>query len=126
MRSSMPSSVPDGLAVGRRDELHGVAGRPARGQLVGEDAVQGAVGVDRLLAAAEDDGVAALDAEGGGVGGDVGPALVDEQDHAERDADLRDVEPVGPAAGADDLADRVGQRGDLVQRRGDVLDALRG
>ena len=38
--------------------------------------------MDRLLAAAEDHGVAALDAERGGVDRHVRPRLVDEEDHA--------------------------------------------
>ena len=63
--------------------------------------MQGPVGRDRLLAAAEDRRVAALDAERGGVDGHVGPALVDHEDHAERDADLPDVQPVGAAARRD-------------------------
>ena len=43
---------PRGRSVG--DELDGVLGQAAGVELVGQDAVEGPVGVDRLLAAAED------------------------------------------------------------------------
>ena len=70
--------VPDGRAVGRGDQLDRV-GRQAPGlQFVGQDAVEGPVRVEGLLAAAEDHRVAALDAEGRGVGRDIGAALVEE------------------------------------------------
>ena len=70
------------------------------------------------------DGVAALDAERGGVDRDVGPALVDHEDHAERNAHLADFQAVGPPARGDDLADRVGQGGDVAQGLGHLLDPL--
>ena len=86
MRVGHAQQVADGRAVGRRDELDGGGRQAGRDEFVGQDAVQGAVRVDRLLAAAEDRRVAALDAERGGVERDVRPALVDHEDHAERDA----------------------------------------
>ena len=46
-------------------------------------------------AAAQQDRVAGLQAEGGGVDGDVRAGLVDDADHAERDADLAQVDAVG-------------------------------
>ena len=70
---------------------------------------------ERFLAAAEDDGVAALDAQAGRVDGDVGPRLVDEEDDAERHADLVDLQAVGPDAAVEHAADRIGQGGDLAQ-----------
>ena len=84
--------------------------------------MQGAVGVDRLLAAAEDDGVAALDAERGGVDGDVGPALVDHEDDAERHADLADLQAVRPPAATDDLADGVGKAATSSSDLGHLVD----
>ena len=80
MQLGHAQQVADGRAVGGRDELDGVGGQAGRGELVGQDAVEGAVRVDRLLAAAEDRRVAALDAERGGVERDVRPALVDHED----------------------------------------------
>ena len=70
--------------------LHGVARQAARVQLSRQNAVQGGVRVKRLLAAAEDDRVARLDAQGRGIDGDVRPRLVEEEDDPERDADLLD------------------------------------
>ena len=117
--------VADGRAVGGRDELDGRGGEAGRDELVGQDAVEGAVRVDRLLAAAEDGRVAALDAERGGVERDVRPALVDHEDDAEGDPDLGDVEAVGPPARGHDFTDRVGQRGDVEEGAGHVGDPLR-
>ena len=82
------------------------------------------VGVERFLAAAEDDRVAALEAQGRGVAGDVGAALVEEQDHADRHAHLLDPQPVGADVAFDRLPDRVDLGGDLldaVRHRGDAL-----
>ena len=78
--------------------------------------------MDGLLAAAQDHGVAALDAERRGVDRHVGPALVDHEDDAQRHAHLPDFQPVGPPARRDDLADRVGQRGHVAQRLGHLVD----
>ena len=82
--------------------------------------MQRGVGVHGLSAAAQDDGVAALDAQGGGVDRDVWPRFVDEQDHAERHADLVDLQAVGPDRAAANLADRIGKVShleDSIQRR---------
>ena len=116
--------VADRRAVGRADELDGVLREPARGQVVGQNPVQGPIRVDRFLAAAEDHRVAALDAECRRVDGHVRPALVDHEDHAQGHADLGDLQPVGPAARVHDLADRVGQPGDLGEGPGDLVDPL--
>ena len=82
------------------------------------------IGMNRFLAAAEDDGVAALEAKGRGVAGDVGPALVEEQDHAERHADFLDAQAVGPDEPFDDLPDRIDLCGDLLDALGHRIDAL--
>src|SRR5205823_1553725 len=83
--------VADGGPVRRGDELHRVLGQSLRRQRLLEDAVQGGVRVESFFAAAEDDGVAALDAQAGGIDRDVGTGFVDEEDHAERDAHLQDL-----------------------------------
>ena len=54
-----------------------------------------------------------------------GPALVDHEDHAQRDADPGHVQAVRPPARLDHLADRVGQVGDLDQRLADPVEPLR-
>ena len=58
-----PQKMADGRPIGRGDELHGVHRQAARGQFVGQDAMQGQVRVQGLLAAPEDRRVAALDAQ---------------------------------------------------------------
>jgi hypothetical protein len=44
-----------------------------------------------------------------------GTRLVDDADDAERHADARDFEPVGPGPAVHHLADRIGERRDLAQ-----------
>ena len=83
--------VADRLPVGGRDELNRVGRNAAPCQFGAQECVQCGVGVNRLLAAAEDHRVAALDAQRGGVHRHVRPRLVDEEHHAERHADLQDL-----------------------------------
>jgi hypothetical protein len=92
--SSLSSGGP---ARGRwiRSSWTAAGSMPLRPADFGDDFADGAVGMDGFLAAAEDDGVAALDAEGGGVAGDVGAALVEEEDDAERHADFWMRRPLG-------------------------------
>ena len=90
----------------------------------GDDLDDRAVGVERFLPAAQDDGVAALEAQGGGVARDVGAALVEEQDDAQRHAALLDPQAVGADVAFEGLADRVDLCRDLldaVGHRGDLL-----
>ncbi len=98
------------LAVGP-EQRHGPAGSAGLDQGAGQDLGDDAVGPRRRRAAAQDHGVAALQAQRRGVGRHVGPALVDHGDHAERHARAARLEPVRQRAAAVDLADRVGQRG---------------
>ena len=68
------------------------AARPP--EAVAHAAQQHGVGVARARGAAQQAGVAALEAEAGDVDRDVGARLVDDEQHAERNAHLLDVEPV--------------------------------
>ena len=109
-------------AVGGGDELHRV-GRQARlGQRRLHQVAQRTVRTQRLRAAAQDAGVAALDGERRGIDGHVRPALVDHAEHAERHAHAPDADAARPAAQLADLADRVGQRGHLLAALGHLLD----
>ena len=101
------------------------AGRPARPGPAGCSG-RSPGGVDRLGAAAQDGRVAGLQAQAGGVDGHVRPRLVDDPDHAQRHAHLADLDARGHIAHVADLADRVGQRGDLAQALDHVVDARRG
>ena len=99
------------------------AGRPWALERGAQHGDGGAVGVGGRAAAAQDDGVAGLQAQAGGVDGDVGPGLVDHADDAHGDAHLADLQAVGERGAAHDLADGVGQGGDVAQGLGDGGDA---
>ena len=77
-----------------------------------------AVAADGLLAAAQNDGVSGFQAEGGRVGGDVRPGLVDHPHHAQRDAHAADEHAVRAHAAAHHAADGIGLRGDLPHTGG--------
>ena len=70
----------------------------------------------RARRAAQEAGVAALEAEAGDVDGHVGARLVDDEQHAERHAHLLHVEAVRQPPARDDLADRIVERGDGAHR----------
>ena len=98
------------------------AGRPAPAAAVAQHGDDRRVGAAGAGGAAQQHGVAALEADAGGVGGDVGAGLVDDPDHAERHPHLAQLEAVGERRAADHLAHRVGQRGHVAQpvgHRGD-------
>ena len=95
-------------------------------QCLGDRAIDALVAADRLFAAAEHDRVAALETERRDVGGDVGASLVYDADHAQRDADFVDLQAVGARPLRGDLADRVGQIGNVVDALRHILDPLFG
>ena len=104
----------DGLfAVGAQDD-GGAVGRKS-GKLDALPASLGkrGAGVMGGGAATKDDGVARAKREADGVGGDVGPGLIDHGDDTERDPDLRKADAGGKRATPDDLAERVGLGGDF-------------
>ncbi|CAM5474795.1 hypothetical protein SAVIM40S_07522 [Streptomyces avidinii] len=116
----------DGLAGLARDELDRVGGQADALDCVPQDGDESGVGGVGGGTAAQEDRVPGLEAEGGGVDGDVGAGLVDDADDAERDADLAEVDAVGEGVAADDLADGVGEGGDVAYVGGDGGDALGG
>ena len=83
-----------GLAVGGVDQLDGVGGQARFGQGLGDDPGDGQGRLQAVRTAAQDGGVARTDAQGGGVGGDVGAALVNHAQHADWGADAGDVQDV--------------------------------
>ena len=111
------------LAIGHFEELDGLGRRASLFQRLGQHGGDQRVGLDRLAAAPQQHGVAGLHAEPGGIGGDVRPRLVDESDDPERHAHARDLDAVRPAPRLDDGADGIGQRRDLTQAVGHLLDA---
>ena len=95
-------------------------------QPVGEGGVDGARAVQAFRAAAQDHRVAGLQAEAGGVGADIRAALVDHADHADRRGDALDAQPVRPRPVGQHAAERIGQRGNVVEAVGHGLDARGG
>jgi len=81
----------DGLAVGRRHQLHGGVGKSARLAGLGHQVDQFAAAVHRFLAAAQDHRIAAFDADRGGVGGHVGTTFVDKEDDPQRHPSFQDL-----------------------------------
>ena len=122
----MPSSWASSVSSSRpppATSASAPAGRPAPSAASRGDPGQHGVGVRRARRAPQQHRVAGLQAQSGGVDRDVRPRLVDDGDHAERDSNLAEVEPVGQAAAVDDLADRVRQRRDRARAVGDPAHA---
>ncbi len=92
-------------------------GRPASASASATIRASSAVGLDGLGAAAQDRGVAALDAQGGGVDRHVGAALVDDADDTQRHAHAPDLDAGRPRPHVVDGADRIGQPDDLLDAR---------
>ena len=83
-----------------------------------------AVGLERPRRSPQQSGVARLEAQGGGIGGDVRAVLVNDPHDPERDADALHAKPVRAHVTLDDLADGVGQGGhgpQAVRHGGDAL-----
>ena len=115
--------------VGRRtlgilDALDAVGGQTGLGYRLGENARDGQARTLREAAAAQDAGVARLDAQTRGVGGDIGTCLVDHRDDAERHAVLDHAQPVVELASLQDLAEDLGLGGNLPQPVGNPVDTL--
>ena len=100
------------------------AGSPACVEPDHDRVVDGAVGAVALGAAAQDRGIAGLEAERGGVDRHVGAALVDDADDAERHAHALDRHAVRPGPALGDLADRIGEIADHLDAGGHARDAL--
>ena len=92
-----PASAAGGRARDR--SIRSTARRPDRCRLAASDLAMmsgdGAVGMQRFFSAAQDDGVAALEAQRGRIAGDVGPALVKKQHDAQRHAHFLIRSPLG-------------------------------
>ena len=70
------------------------------------------------------DGVAALDAQTRRIDGDIGPGFVNEEDDAQRHADLLNLQTVGPNAAVKHAANRIGQGRHLPQTVGGGANTL--
>ena len=101
------------------------AGRPASRRPCDQRGVDGAGGAEAVRAAAQDHGIAGLEAQRAGIGGDVRPALVDHADDAERHAHALDAHAVRPRPGRHDGADRIGELAHHVEAVRHGLDPRR-
>ena len=101
-------------AVRAGDELDGVHREPGLLQRLPDDTYEGLAAAQRVVAAAQDDGVPGLDAEHGDVDGDVRARLVDDAEHADGDAAPAEAQAVGQEAPVDLGAHGVGQVGHLA------------
>ena len=110
----------DGLVAAPGHELDRVHGDVGAGQGGAHDVDEGGVGVVRRGRSAQECGVAALEAQPGGVHRDVGTGLVDHRHDTHGHAHLADLQPVRLGPATHDLPDGVGQVGDELQRVGDV------
>jgi hypothetical protein len=113
----------DGAAVGGGDELDRRVRETGRGGGRGKLRGDRRIGRKRLRPTLQDHGVARLQAQTAGVGGDVGARLVDHADDSERHAHLADLEAVRAPPARDGLADRIGQGGDLIEPLRHRVDA---
>src|SRR5690606_8183816 len=104
-------------------QLDGVGGQARFGHGAGDDGGDGARGVQTVRAAAQDRRIAGPDAQGGGVGGDVGAALIDDGQNADGGADAGDVQAVGRGPAGHFGPDGIGLGGGGFDREGHALDA---
>jgi hypothetical protein len=113
-----------GLAVGGLHQLHRVLWQARLGQRLLHDLGQRLVRINSLGAAAQDAGIAALDAEAGRFDGHVGPALVDHAEHTNWHTHLAHADAAGLLLHANDLANDVGHGGQLLAALGTGLQHL--
>ena len=102
-----PHQLVHRLMIEDLDQLNGVCQRPVAES--GDGTVKRLVGFNCLLAAAQDHGIAGLEAKRRGVDEDVGSALEDDADDAERHAHLLDRDAARTLTRPQLLADRIGQ-----------------
>ena len=103
-RSFQPGQQrPDRRPVRRVDQLHRVGRQPRRRQPLDHRRMDRQRTVEAIRSAAQDGDIARADAQGRRVGGHIGPALVDDGQHADGRPHPGEIQPVrpGPACGFD-------------------------
>ncbi len=113
-------------AVGGLDDLHRVGRQTGAGQSFLDQFGERLIAMDRFRTAAQDGGVAALDAQAGRIDRHVRTRFVDDADHAQRHAHLTDLDPGRAVFHVRDFADRIGQCDDLFQSFGHGRNRLIG
>ena len=116
----------DGGAIHRIHHLHAGRRQAREGQPLVDARGNRLVGVNGFGAASQDGGIAGLEAQPRGIGGHVGPRLVDDPDDSEGDAHAAHLDAGRPIGEITDLADGIGQHGNLPQPLGHGSDALGG
>ena len=111
--------------VGVLHKAHQGSGETRVFQTVVNGADDRRVGTEGLAPAAQNDGVAGLQCEYGGVRSDVRAAFINNGDDAEGNGSLLNHETVGAFHTAENLAFRIGQCGNLADALGHAGDALR-
>ena len=125
IRSTVPFCVASSASSSRpppATRLTQPSGSPSRHRGLARDPRQRRVGVKRRGGAPQDDRVARLQAQRGGVDRHVRACLVDDRHHPERHPHLAHVQAIGQTMPVDHLADRVAQRHDLPDRLRDRID----
>jgi hypothetical protein len=112
----------DRRAVGRRDRLHRVLREPGAAQPGAHARSDRLVRLQRFGASPQDAGVPRLETQAAASGGDVRPRLVDDADDAERHAHASDLDSARAAHQFFDPADRIVERGDLLEALRHLLD----
>jgi len=87
--------------------------------------MNGPRGVERLRASAQDHRVAGFETQRAGIGRHIGPALIDDAEHADGRRHARDVQAVWPSPARELAADRIGKRRHIGDALGGRLDAFR-
>ena len=83
------------------------------------------IAVGRFLPAAQHDGVAGLEHQGGAIHRHIGPRLVDDTHHAQRHAHFADAQAVGAGPLRDSFTDRIRKTGHFTHARHHGRDAFR-
>ncbi len=114
------------LAVGCRHDLDGLFGKGRQRPLAcfDHDPRDGQIRVQGFLASAKNGCVAGLEAEAGGIGCHIGSRLIDDDHHANRRADLPQLQAIGADTLIQHTADGVGECGDFPQALGHSGDAF--
>ena len=110
----------DSGPVRRGDELDKVFRQARLRQRATQGVCDGGGGIEAFRSAAQDHRIPGPHAQARRVGGHVRPALIDDPDHAERDRDTGNVEPVRTGPARQFAAHRVGQAGNGAKAGGDA------
>ena len=116
--------APTAASIAGRHAADGGARQAGLLQALKQASVQRLRRKEAFRTAAQDGGVAGLQAQGPGVGRDIGAAFVDDSHYAERRRHAFDQQPVWPLDGGQNAPDRIRKRRDLLDASRDRLDPV--